>query len=84
MLIQEDEELRKLDLSTSRSSAPQHEQRNGDFGVALHNSVLTTDNGSEAILRKMLIDTFIEQAQVCKAMNALTCKAIESKHERVR
>jgi len=80
LLIHEDEELRKLDLSTNRSSPrQQHEQSNGNFGGALHN---TSEKGSEVVLRKMLIDTFIEQAQLCKAMNTLTCNAVKSKHER--
>lgn len=85
MLIQEDEELRKLDLSTPRSSPRQHEQSNGDSGGALHNTtILASEKGSEVVLRKMLIDMFIEQAQLCKATNTLTCNAVKSKHERAR
>ena len=81
MLLQEDEELRKLDLSANRSSSRQREQSNG--GV-VHTALLATDKGSEAVLRKMLIDSFIEQAQLCKTMNSLTCNAIISKHDRAR
>lgn len=81
MLIQEDEELRKLDLSTNWSSPRHTEQSNGGN---LHNTVLATDKGSEAVLRKMLIDSFIEQAQLRKTTNSLTCNAVISKHERAR
>lgn len=72
MLIQEDEELRKLELSSNSST-----QSNGDART-LH------EKGSEAVLRKMLIDMFIEQAQLCKARNTLTCNAVRSKHETAR
>lgn len=72
MLTQEDEELRKLELSSNSSP-----ESNGDAGI-LH------EKGSEAVLRKMVIDMFIEQAQLCKARNTLTCNAVRSKHERAR
>lgn len=78
LLIQEDEELRKLDLEPTKwSSSRQNEQSNGGD---LHNAV----SANESVLRKMLIDSFIDQAKLCKTMNSLTCNAIVSKHDRAK
>nr|XP_024395374.1 PX domain-containing protein EREX-like isoform X3 [Physcomitrium patens] len=74
LLVQEDEELRKADSSTHWPSPRLHEESNGDSGVTFY-----TDKDSEAALRKMLIDAFIEQAQLCRSLNSLTCNALMSK-----
>lgn len=77
MLVEEDEELCKLSSSTNRSLLQQYKQSIGDS-----EGTVQTDQGSDAILRKMLIDTFIEEAQLCKSINSLTCNAITSRGSR--
>ncbi|XP_024399637.1 PX domain-containing protein EREL1 [Physcomitrium patens] len=77
LLVEEDEELCKLSSSTNRSLLQQYKQSIGDS-----EGTVQTDQGSDAILRKMLIDTFIEEAQLCKSINSLTCNAITSRGSR--
>jgi len=87
LLAQEDEEFQKVQSSADWSSLQQQQQRrsNGDSGGNnLHNKNMTAAHkgGSEAVMRKMLIDAFIEQAQLRKKMNSLTRGALMSGQQR--
>lgn len=86
LLAQEDEEFQKVQSSADWSSLQQQQQRsNGDSGGNnIHNKNMTAAHkgGSEAVMRKMLIDAFIEQAQLRKKMNSLTRGALMSGQQR--
>ena len=83
LLAQEDEEFQKVQSSADWTSLEQ--RSNGDSGGNnLHNKNMTAAHkgGSEAVMRKMLIDAFIEQAQLRKKMNSLTRGALMSGQQR--
>lgn len=85
LLAQEDEEFQKVQSSADWSSLQQQQRSNGDSGGNnLHNKNMTAAHkgGSEAVMRKMLIDAFIEQAQLRKKMNSLTRGALMSGQQR--
>lgn len=84
LLAQEDEEFQKVQSSGDWSSLDK-QQSNGDSGGNNpHNKNMTAAHkgGSEATMRKMLIDAFIEQAQLRKKMNSLTRGALMSGQQR--
>ena len=86
LLAQDDEEVRKAQSSTNGALLNGQFHSNGDVGRSLHSAVdsLSVDRESEAALRKMLTDVFIEQAQLRKAMNALTRNALTSVQQQTR
>lgn len=84
LLAQEDEEFQKVQSSADWSPLEQQRSNGDSGGNNLHNRNMTAAHkgGSEAVMRKMLIDAFIEQAQLRKKMNSLTRGALMSGQQR--